>query len=134
MKAQTQIKSKLSSGLAYIEDHRAKKNTSNQMHQKVITKNSGAQLRVVNSFRRMHSDKDKITISATSPKLMLHIGTSGLCQFPPRICYLALPLFLPDYAQYYVQICQQNILYNSYYIVTLCMILRSPLKSYFEAF
>ena len=45
MKAQTQIKSKLSSGLAYIgkpEDHRAKKNTTNQMHEKVITKNSGA--------------------------------------------------------------------------------------------
>ena len=57
------------------------------------------------------------------------LGTSGLCQFSPRICYLALPLFLPDYAQYYAQICQQNILYNSYYIVTLCMIQSSPLKN-----
>ena len=68
MKAQTQIISKHSSGLAYIGKPE-QKNTTNKMHEKVITKNSGAQLRVV---KRMHSDKDKITISATSPKLMLH--------------------------------------------------------------
>ena len=53
MKAQTQIKSKLSSGLAYIgkpEDYGAKKHNQSNAS-KGDNKNSGAQLRVVNSFR-----------------------------------------------------------------------------------
>ena len=74
------------------------------------------------------------------------LGTSGLCQFFSRICYLALPLFLPYYAQYYVQLCRQKsiiIITLTLYmnlrsclvviiiIVTLHTILCSPLKVLF---
>ena len=60
------------------------------------------------------------------------LGTSRLCQFPPQYaiwhchCFCpTMPNIIPKYAN------KKSYIANSYYIVTLCMILCSPLKSYF---
>ena len=71
----------------------------------------------------------------------LTLGTSRLYQFFSRICYLAVPLFLPYYAQlcrqknvsyYYTDVIHESEeLFSGYYIVPLGTILCSPLECYF---